>query len=693
MERFFAERLELSLDWACGEIASLKLNGEERLAASRPLFFLRLRDLRGEITLLHAAQAKSVSADAPGTACYQDFGMELEQLTVCVSVTATDAIAWHICVEGVPQGLAVEWVEFPQICLPHLLAQDARGGRILFPYNEGALITDEGKRERGIFPYREAEYPSQGWFAMFPNMICSQFLAYLFEDVGLYVSAHDPVRAPKGIDFRSEQEGVSLHLRLFGGGDFGESFAPSYPIVWRACDGCWESAAELYRAWFEKNLPPRTCLITENKALPSWYEDAPLVVTYPVRGIHDMDEMKPNALFPYVNALPMLEKIKQATGSRILALLMHWEGTAPWAPPYVWPPFGGEEAFYEFRDRLHQAGDLLGVYCSGFGYTLQSNLIAEYHTEQEIERRGLLSAMCHSPKDEPEISMICTGQRKGYDICPASELGEELLREAYSPLFDSGIDYAQILDQNHGGGQYLCYARGHGHPPMPGAWMTDRMQRMLGSWNEAAPGMLFGCESAAAEPFIGNLAMSDNRFELNYVHGTPVPLYAYLYHEYVRNFMGNQVCCLLDTQCDTLRYRLAYSFSIGDLMTLVVTPTGELMTHWGTRDFAHAPDMDKTLTLIRNLTAFYRDCAKPYLYAGRMCRARAWSCEERTIALAGSFGEIRLPSLLIAAYQATDGGVAHIVVNPKEQPQSLILDGQEYVIPGLDAKLIVLPRN
>jgi hypothetical protein len=170
-------------------------------------------------------------------------------------------------------------------------------------------------------------------------------------------------------------------------------------------------------------------------------------------------------------------------------------------------------------------------------------------------------------------------------------------------------------------------------------------------------------------------------------------MYAYVYHEFVRNFMGNQCGCPFEPKVDTLRYRLAYSFSIGDLMTLVVTPTGELMTHWGTRDFAHAPDMDKTLTLIRNLTAFYRDCAKPYLYAGRMCRARAWSCEERTIALAGSFGEIRLPSLLIAAYQATDGGVAHIVVNPKEQPQSLILDGQEYVIPGLDAKLIVLPRN
>ena len=46
--------------------------------------------------------------------------------------------------------------------------------------------------------------------------------------------------------------------------------------------------------------------------------------------------------------------------------------------------------------------------------------------------------------------------------------------------------------------------------------------------------MLLGCESAAAEPFIGGLLMSDNRYELNYPFGTVVPTYAYIYHEYVR---------------------------------------------------------------------------------------------------------------------------------------------------------------
>ena len=133
---------------------------------------------------------------------------------------------------------------------------------------------------------------------------------------------------------------------------------------------------------------------------------------------------------------------------------------------------------------------------------------------------------------------------------------------------------------------------------MPGEWMTENMQKLLKEWNNLAPSMLFGCESAASEPFIGSLALSDNRYELNYIFGQVVPVYAYIYHEYVRNFMGNQVGCPFDTKYNTLTYRLAYSFSIGDLMTLVLLPNGDLMTHWGMRDFENCPNTDNIFTLV-----------------------------------------------------------------------------------------------
>ncbi len=686
------QNMILSVDHEGGRISSLVLGGKERVAGSVPLFKIGLRNNSGALTVLSTFDA-CVCHETEDGAVYSDFKLDdtaYEGLSVQVFLTNDEGnAAWRIAVHVKDQGYFAEWVDFPLIALPALSDnnQHGDGGQILLPYNEGVLISDAITRELTDFRHWEPEYPSLGCYSLFPNMISAQMMAYLWDDAGLYLGAHDPDRGVKAIDFYRDGNDIIMQMRLFCGVDFGEAYVMEHPIVWSAIDHRWESAAELYRTWFESSLPSRVKKIRDNRELPEWYEDNPLVVSYPVRGIHDMDEMAPNALYPYTNALPLLEDIRKATESRLMVLLMHWEGTAPWAPPYVWPPFGGVENFNEFKDALHDSRDLLGVYCSGFGYTIQSNLIDGYNMQAEYDREGLSQGMCAGPDGQVAISKICTGQRSGYDICPASEIGHDLLAKAYEPLFNSGLDYAQILDQNHGGGQYFCYSRDHGHPPAPGAWMTKNMQIMLGEWNDNAPGMLFGCESAAAEPFIGHLLFSDNRFELNYFIGKPVPLYAYLYHEYVRNFMGNQVCCLFRTEVDTLRYRIAYSFSIGDCMTVVLSPNGDLMNNWGTRDFVNVPDKDKTFRMVNNLTRFYREKAKPYLHAGRMIPSLPVVCG--TVTYERNFLDTPaiLPAIHASAWEAADGSRAMVLVNPHEEDMTCLVGGQTVIVPALDAVL------
>ena len=675
-----ANKIKLSICEEKGCIASLCLDGVERCAGEIPLFVARLRDKDGDPAYVNATEAK----EADGLT-YKNFGGDFSALAFSVTVTAKDAIEWRLAVSGVPAEYALEWVEFPKLLLPRLAANDPNGGRIVLPHDEGILISDETK-----FIRYEPEYPSSGAYLMYPNKMAAQFMAYLFDGAGIYIGAHDPARGLKSVDFYPANGGVTLQMRLYTGADYGCDFVTDYPLIWQACGGDWQSAARIYRDWFEDNLPPRVKKVKENPSLPKWYEEMPLIVTYPIRGLYDYDDMTPNAFFPYTNTLPILDKIKRATETQVMALLMHWEGSAPWAPPYVWPPYGGEELFNEFRDALHKNGDLIGVYCSGFGYTLQSTLIAEYNMEKEIKEKNLLRIMCHSPKNTPDKSIICTYQRVGYDICPACEDAKDLLDRSYAPVFQSGVDYAQILDQNHGGGQYLCYAREHGHPPMPGAWMTSNMQALLAGWNDAAPKMLFGCESAASEPFIGNLAFSDNRYELNYAGGEPVPVYAFLYHEYVRNFMGNQVGCPFVTTVDTLRYRLGYSFSIGDLMTLTLNPLGGLMTHWGMQDLENAPDEKPILAFIKNLMRFYREEAKDILYAGRMSDAADATCETVTFPMTNGRGDAILPRLLLSAWETEDGKTAYVCVNPESEPVACVIRGESYEIPALDARLIVL---
>ena len=684
MTKFRNKCMELIIDEDKGVISSFKLDNKEITKGECPLFIIRFRDLNGKFYYVDSYEATKVNALVDGFE-FSGFGKAFSSLTVKTIIKADDEISWYIEIDSVPKEYAIEWVEYPKICVPRLIDNDENGGKLLFPYDEGTLLSDDK-----LLPRYEPEFPFSGAYFIFPNKLCSQFMAYLFDDIGFYIGAHDKERGFKGVDFYKCNDGLALQIRLYSGVNYGDGYKSSFPIVWRACDGNWKSASLIYRSWLESNLPHNMRPINENKALPSWYKEQPLIVTYPVRGAHDMDEMKPNALFPYMNAMPILNKIKEAVSTRIMALLMHWEGTAPWAPPYVWPPYGGLNLFNEFRDALHKNGDLLGVYCSGFGYTTQSTLIKEYNLEEKIKKENVLSGVCHSPQNEPVLGITCTPyQRYGYDICPVSNRGREILDEAYTPVFESGIDYAQILDQNHGGGQHMCYARGHLHPPMPGKWMTSSMQELLSDWNKRASGMLFGCESAASEPFIGGLLMSDNRFELNYPFGTPVPVYSFIYHPYVRNFMGNQCGCPFEPAFDTIRYRLGYSFSIGDFMTLVIAPNGDLMTHWSTRDFDHAPNMEKALLFIKNLTKFYNEVGHEYLCSGKMSASPDIECDTISIPLTRGQEKSVLPRLLSSTWERADGRVAYIVVNPECENVKFKINSEEFEAPPLDAMLII----
>ena len=689
MQEFFLNNLKATIDFEKGCVTSLIIEKNECLVSHLPLFKIRIRDKKGNPTVFDtfdAANAKKVENGA----VYSDF-KKAKDISILVKATVcNDELQWKISVDNSDKSILVEWVDFPLIELPKLIDNNEcnNGGKILIPYNEGAIITDADCREEGVLCYQEPEYPSIGCYYIFPNMISSQMIAYLWDSIGLYVGAHDTKRGIKGIDFCKTKNGIAIQIRLFCGVNYGESYTSDFPVVWKAIDGNWESAAETYRNWFEENLPSKVTKIKSNHALPEWYEDSPLIVSYPVRGRYDTDEMSTNKLFPYSNALPLIEEIQKETNSRILVLLMHWEGTAPWAPPYVWPPLGGEDMLNEFIDKLHNANNLLGVYCSGFGYTTKSNLLKDYNREKDFEEKELIRGMCAAPDGEIYISKICNAQRNGYDICPVSEVGKALLAEAYEPLLKSNIDYAQVLDQNHGGGQYFCYSRDHGHPPAPGEWMTSNMQKLLSQWNNMADKTLLGCESAAAEPFIGNLLFSDNRFELNYKIGYPVPLYSYIYHEYLRNFMGNQVSCPFRMDEDSLCYRIAYSFAAGDCMTIVLTPDGDIMSHWGMKDFSHFPDKKQVFTLIKNLTAFYKDTAKKYLYSGRMITSQKVKCSSVTFGRRDSERNVILPKIYSTAWEADDGTKAQILVNPGDNETTCCVENKEYTVPPLNAILI-----
>ncbi len=656
------DNTEICVNLSEGFIESLKYKGKQYIGARVPLFVIALRSEGGEqekIDTYGMWLKDSVKRDNGFDAVYTN-GV----FNVTVRLQIDNAFSWGIDISAI-NDKAIEWVNFPQIAVPNDFADNNGTSKLLWGYNEGTLIEDMTARELGG-KYIEPKYPCYGTMGVYPAIVETQFMAYYNEHSGLYFASHDKDDYLKGINFLQENGGVKLEFRHFGGGDVSQGYTLAFPMVIKFFEGDWHDAAEIYRSWFKSLKKAEFVPIEENDKIPEWYGESPVVITYPVRGKYDKDVMTPNKLFPYINVMPHVERLEKAFGSKVMVLLMHWEGTAPWAPPIVWPPYGGEDELKRLTNELHKRGDLLGVYCSGLGWTLNSN-IAEYNTEQIFNEQNLKEEMCLSPEQELPYSNICTAQRKGYDLCPTREFTVSTIKDQVQKMVGAGIDYIQLMDQNHGGTSYFCYSKKHGHPHIPGKWQVDAVKKLLAEVQQASGKTLFGCESAAAQSYIPYLLFSDNRFNLAYFIGKPVPMYSYVYHEYVNNFLGNQVC--IDFRIDTDKSpesfyeRIAYSFIAGDMLTAVITENGDIDWNWGKRDKQKAPpNQENAQKLIKNLNYWRKGNGKKYLHTGKMVKPFRVECEKHKL-WRRNYGFVLVPEIHTSAWISKDGGYAQFLAN------------------------------
>ncbi len=664
-----------------GEILSLKCSNKEFVGQVLPLFCFRLRKC-GETFEFSSNQANSVhSSQTKNSASFTFSGFCDYDITFVSKLTKKDeAFYWDLSYKN-NTGLCVEWVSYPRISVPNDLAKVGGSGKILVDNNEGLIVEDMNDKQESHQFYRPCEYPSEGMYAMFPGIVQSQFLSYYDNTAGLYFAAHDSKRSVKGINFyTAEQNAIKLEFKLYPGVDANiTNYSFDFQMVMQCFMGDWHAPAQIYREWFEKNLPDGLKKICDSTDFPEWYSDTPLIVAYPVSGVHDMDTPTPNKLFPYNNALNALEDISEKTNSRIMALLMHWEGTAPWAPPYVCPPLGGYDELRSFAKNLHDKNNLLGVYCSGISYTVKSNL-NDYNCEKEIEENNLLQYMCAPPDGAKPVSNTCQAQRVSYDMCPSCDFTKDVMVGEAEKMASCDLDYIQILDQNHGGTPYFCYSDKHTHAPVPGLWQVQHMNELLSRVKETVGhNILLGCESAAAESFMGNLKLSDNRFNLNYACGYPVPLYGYIYHEYLHNFSGNSVCSqfFIDTNRTPEGYlmRTAHSFIAGDLMTLVINQDGDIASYWGQKDFSDIPDRDGVLKFIKSATTLRRGVAKDFLVYGKMIAPCKTVCREIPIYRPDDQKAMHnYPVIMTSAWQSQKNTKAQIFANYTPGNEMCVVD-------------------
>ena len=387
---FMSDGALLRLSDDNGAVESLRgADGVERIVLATEAFTLQLLDGKGEPTRL---KSTDFTFTRDGNLLVWRYGGILGErasqraatgLVVRMSITAVNGeFRFKPSVEGIPAGMLLEWFDGPQVCV-------AADKSLFWPQVDGIEVTDCARRGQ---PYRPIGFRDRNWrgiYSLYPSYCQMQFLAAYRDGRAVYFSAVDDRHTPKDVDWeRVGGNAVRLSLLTFCGDlDKDGTWRPGFHYTLRPYAGGWMEACEFYRDWV-RTLPA----FRHPPNRPKWMYDSPVNLIYPVRGEGKDNlprNMKPNCYFPYMKAMTAVEKYGKLLDSRIMALLMHWEGTAPWAPPYVWPPYGGEAALVQFRDALHAHGDLLGVYCSGTAWTQISSIVPSYTLEQRFEDEHL----------------------------------------------------------------------------------------------------------------------------------------------------------------------------------------------------------------------------------------------------------------------------------------------------------------
>ena len=683
---FSSSGAKLRLSERCGAVESLvTADGVERLVPAAEAFTLQLLDGKGEPTRLKSSEfaceprvtfagggrgatALPMGDGRAGSRC-SPLGFTWRHangLVVKMKIEAANGeFRFTPSVEGIPVGMLLEWFDGPRVCI-------SPDRKLFWPEWDGIEVTKYNSRPYQVIGYRERFSPSFS-SPLYPGLAQMQFMAAYKAGRGLYFSAVDSGHTPKAVNWEQiDDKTVRLTLQTFCGDlDKDGAWRPNFHYLLRPYDGGWMEACEIYRDWV-RTLPD----FQKKPNRPKWMYDSPVNLIYPVRG-YGRDagrDMKPNRMFPYVNAMPVVEKYGKALDSRIMALLMHWEGTAPWAPPYVWPPFGGEEELAKFRDALHARGDLLGVYCSGTAWTQISAIVPSYSLEQRFEDEHLGRHMMRGPKGQITAT-ICNGfdsQKLGYDMCLAEDwcVGEILAEAAKLSRF--GIDYSQFFDQNMGGGWLLCYAKHHKHPPIPGAWATDAMialqKRLVEA--EGASGMVFGCEQTAATPYVPTLPYSDVRAMPGLMYfGRPVPGSAFVFHEWMCNFTGNM--CGMKKRMDAF-WRWMTGFHNGDMFSLVLNDSGEAVCGWPSLWNEPFPERDRLIPVVKELNAI-RKRHPSFLLEGKMIRPFV-SCESRTAEVdykGWESGKVETTEVLTSFWENARGERIGFASNWRREPSEL----------------------
>ena len=660
----------LLIDSEKGTIASFRSTfGVERELlipshARLPLFKIEFMNDHSEFKTVTSSEAKEVRVTKSGnqdgqtiTLEYKEIGQLPVDARVTIRCPAGETLTyWNLEVNNRTSSW-IGHIQFPVIEVPFDNPTDKNYSHILWSTADGALAGPVVPSMSVVAMVGSGYDTPEVWrFNNYPGRWTrTQLMAYYNDAGGLYVACDDPKGLPKLIDPLMESDGVTMGLGHYPGTRGpGETKLP-YNVVLGTFHGDWYAAAEIYRNWASRQ-PFCATKLAARTDYPKWLMDSPLGIAFPMRGQGDWDP--PAAVnpeyTPATNALPYLDKLAAAIESPLMPIVFNWEHGGPWVQPDAYPPVGGEAALREFMAKAKAKGWHPAIYGDGLCWvTWQKN--TNYDGLPYFRSHGGEAAVAR--KWDGTFLEDVWPWRKNYEACVGTEKGRQMILDMTRRMAEFGPDVVQQFDQTPG--PSACYATHHGHPPVPGPWMTEAFSSLVKSDMEIArsvnPTVAMSCEGAPPETYLQDFQTWDARVGI-------CPLYSFLYHEYANGFEGFYTNRVND---EALRLSAARALVTGYMVDFTLRDKGLIEYDWDQTWTRAIPDQAAILDWAKRINHFRAGVARDYLVYGRMLRPWAVSgVTERDF----GWGKERL--VQSATWRAPDGRIGVVLANYADLPES-----------------------
>ena len=664
-----------------------------------PTFVLRYLDDQREFQHLLSTAAESVAvavrSEVDGatllTARYARVGGIDLHVEFSVRAAASDRFSrWRLTVEN-RAGLELVHVEFPFIVCADDLGGNLDDTVVVLPqgYGSGHVIRNPQRNAAAVHPKLGTDAPAVWDLTRgdghYPGLTYAQFLALHNERAGLYLACEDTAGGTKLLKVLHRSPGLRVGVAHVGDWPRAGTRCLDYDMVLGSFTGDWYAAAGLYRDW---SLQQKWGVALHRRAdVPAWLLNSPVYITvHPEWNCRESLDLHPPVMpcpefVPFDRCLPpMLDRIASRVDAPLAVILMGWERAGAWVYPDSLPWAGGETSVRAFAGMARKRGWHVGAFCSGSRWAI-GHQGSGYDGTEDYQARGGPQSVCQTPHSEPVRECWDAGWRPSYECCLASELTRRLATDHVRHLVDWGLESLQFFDQNNGAATFPCYARDHGHAPVPGRWMAERMAQAIGELRQVAetagaPGVVQSAESGVNETCLPLFQLTEFRLhvpEQGNADGsvTYIPLYQFLFHEciVIQGMMG------FGPEPYHVPISNAVNAVMGSIPGGVLTGDGTLLD----KDTAHfAPWQPKIgndadgLEMIRTVATLRRGPGRDFLVLGRMqkpghlteVRRMQWRFEDH---------ENDFPAVFHALWQAPDGRLGIVLANWTGESQTVTL--------------------